>query len=187
MVLKANDAFERVTGYTGTQLHDEATGLCALLSDPQGYETALSNLTAGKPIHELELSLCRRDGHFIDCLISVQAITIAEQPCMLTIIQDITASKRSEADLMAAIQAALQDTTWLSQTVLEKLAQIRQPVIETHPGAELADLTPREREILGMMCQDMTDSEIARALNVSPHTVRNHVASLYSKLGVHRR
>ncbi|MFA7681394.1 MAG: LuxR C-terminal-related transcriptional regulator, partial [Pigmentiphaga sp.] len=47
--------------------------------------------------------------------------------------------------------------------------------------------TPREREILGLMCQDMTDPEIALSLNVSPHTVRNHVASLYSKLDVHRR
>src|SRR5690606_40589394 len=70
---------------------------------------------------------------------------------------------------------------------IEKLAQIRQPQGAPSADTQLADLTPREREILGLICQGLSDPEIARTLNVSPHTVRNHVASLYSKLQVHRR
>ena len=50
-----------------------------------------------------------------------------------------------------------------------------------------ADPDERAREILGLICQGAGDAAMARALNLSPHTVRNHVASLYRKLGVNRR
>lgn len=186
-IIEVNDAFVRTTGYPCALMTQGNGTLMQLLCDPQRYEEALAALAGGGSLSNLALSLCTRDGQFLDCLISAEAIFIQDQRCILTILQDITERKRSEADLMAAIQAVMQDTSWFSQTVIEKLAQIRQPQFESEPGAELADLTPREREILGLMCQDMTDPEIALSLNVSPHTVRNHVASLYSKLDVHRR
>jgi len=118
---------------------------------------------------------------------SVEPVSIQNRPCVLSVIQDITERKRSETELMAAIQAVMQDTPWFSQTVIEKLAQIRRPQGMATTDAQLPDLTPREREILGLMCQGLNDPEIAQTLNVSHHTVRNHVASLYSKLQVHRR
>ena len=45
----------------------------------------------------------------------------------------------------------------------------------------------REREIVALICSGAGDAEISKELNLSPHTVRNHVASLYKKLGVNRR
>lgn len=54
------------------------------------------------------------------------------------------------------------------------------------PGTTLK-LTAREREILELMCRGLTDARIADALGLSPHTVRNHLASVYRKLRVHRR
>ncbi len=52
---------------------------------------------------------------------------------------------------------------------------------------ELAQLTSREREVLGLMCQGHDDDGIAKGLKLSRNTVRNHVATIYSKIGVHRR
>ena len=49
---------------------------------------------------------------------------------------------------------------------------------------ELAQLTSREREVLGLMCQGHDDDGIAKGLKLSRNTVRNHVAALYSKIGV---
>lgn len=48
-------------------------------------------------------------------------------------------------------------------------------------------LTPREEELLDLIAEGLSDKEIARALNLSPATVRGYNSDLYAKLGVSRR
>ena len=48
---------------------------------------------------------------------------------------------------------------------------------------DLSLLTPREREVLTLMAQGMSNGEIASALFISEHTVKNHVSNIYRKLG----
>jgi DNA-binding NarL/FixJ family response regulator len=83
------------------------------------------------------------------------------------------------------------DASWFSRGVVEKLAALRHP---PRPGqspaqaaAGVADLTTREREVLALVCQGKSDPEIATELKLARNTVRNHVASLYQKIGVNRR
>ena len=45
-------------------------------------------------------------------------------------------------------------------------------------------LTPREREVLGHFLQGYAASTIAVELCISDHTVRNHLKSVFAKLGV---
>lgn len=52
------------------------------------------------------------------------------------------------------------------------------------PGAHL---TRREREILSLLAQDLSNGEIADRLVVSPGTVKWYVKEIYAKLGVHSR
>jgi len=47
----------------------------------------------------------------------------------------------------------------------------------------LSLLTPREREVLQLIAQGMSNAEIAAALFISVHTVKNHVSNIYRKLG----
>ena len=49
--------------------------------------------------------------------------------------------------------------------------------------AQAVALTPRECEVLALVCQRYTDPEIAAQLYISPRTVNHHVASILSKLG----
>jgi DNA-binding CsgD family transcriptional regulator len=48
-------------------------------------------------------------------------------------------------------------------------------------------LTPRECEILDLLASGRTNQELARALGVSPNTVKTHLANLFAKLEVDRR
>ena len=48
-------------------------------------------------------------------------------------------------------------------------------------------LTRRERDVLRLLCQRLTDPEIAEALFFSPRTASNHVANILAKLGVPNR
>ncbi|WP_068139697.1 helix-turn-helix domain-containing protein [Limnochorda pilosa] len=51
----------------------------------------------------------------------------------------------------------------------------------------LKDLSGREREILELLANGLNNREIAAALYISPHTVKNHVSSIYRKLGADDR
>lgn len=48
-------------------------------------------------------------------------------------------------------------------------------------------LTDRELEILQLLCDEMTQKEIANELFLSPHTVDTHLRNIYGKLHVHSR
>lgn len=50
-----------------------------------------------------------------------------------------------------------------------------------------SDLTARQREILTLLLEGKSNKEIARELNISPLTVRNHISVLFRQFGVKRR
>ncbi len=57
----------------------------------------------------------------------------------------------------------------------------------THPALAHRGLTPRERELLGLLRTSMTAAELAASLHLSVATVKTHLQSIYRKLGVSTR
>jgi DNA-binding CsgD family transcriptional regulator len=55
------------------------------------------------------------------------------------------------------------------------------------PPSARFDLTYREHEVLALLCQRLTDAEIAAQLFLSTRTVEHHVSSILGKLGVANR
>ena len=54
-------------------------------------------------------------------------------------------------------------------------------------GESVAGISAREREVLALLADGLTDREIGERLGISPRTVETHVGSLLSKLGVRNR
>jgi DNA-binding NarL/FixJ family response regulator len=87
-------------------------------------------------------------------------------------------------ELAQAIQAVHKGFTQLGPGLFEKaMASVAvtplQPVLLP---PELAELTPREREVLCLMIDGATNREIAEALYISERTVKNHVTSILSRI-----
>jgi DNA-binding NarL/FixJ family response regulator len=61
-------------------------------------------------------------------------------------------------------------------------ALVRELVVARHRDDPLAQLTPREREVLGLMAEGRSNAGIARALWVTEGTVEKHVHSILAKL-----
>lgn len=88
-------------------------------------------------------------------------------------------------DLVAALRAAVRGEVMCSGKVVAGLIHY----IASHAGANrepagFDDLTRREREVLRLIEADMSNKEIARTLGIELSTVKNHVHSVLTKLGV---
>jgi DNA-binding NarL/FixJ family response regulator len=86
-------------------------------------------------------------------------------------------------ELGAAVAAVAQGLTVLPKALAERLLDEPAAAVE-----ELSEpLTTRESEVLGLLGGGLSNKMIARELHISEHTVKFHISSLYSKLGVSNR
>jgi DNA-binding NarL/FixJ family response regulator len=86
--------------------------------------------------------------------------------------------------LEAAIRLVHQGEALLDPQVA---GRVMEQVAHPAPGGDLASLTPREREVLGLLGRGMSNRELADTLVVSEKTVKTHVSNILMKLGVHDR
>ena len=138
-------------------------------------------------VRAFEGRLRTRDGEGLDCLVSAERITVNGGDGLLCAVQNISSRKRTETELISAVEAVMADASWFSQGVIEKLALLRNPPRPGKPQSMIEKLTAREGDMLEGICRGDTNEEISTALAVSLSTVRNHIASLYRKIGVNRR
>ena len=65
----------------------------------------------------------------------------------------------------------------------------RVPAARREPAGDsaFAALSARERQVLALMAEGLSNTDIAERLNISEKTVRNHASNLFDKLGVWSR
>jgi DNA-binding NarL/FixJ family response regulator len=79
-----------------------------------------------------------------------------------------------------AVRRVAAGGTALDREVVAELVRGR----DAGGGGALAELTPREREVLELMAEGRTNAAIARALVVQTGAVEKHVSSIFGKLGL---
>ncbi|MFF2124025.1 response regulator [Streptomyces olivochromogenes] len=93
------------------------------------------------------------------------------------------------SDLVSAVRTVASGQSMLDPTTTARLMRsLRADRTEAPALApELAGLSPRERDILALIGDGLTNREIGKKLYLSEKTVKNHISRLLAKLGVQRR
>lgn len=186
-IVNANEAFSMVMRYKPTQWRNETGSALKIWKNPLDFKQIDSSLDRGEVVHDSDARLMTGDGDVLECVVSAQRVRINDRDCALFAVQDVTERKRNETELITAIDAVMQDASWFSRSIIQKLAYLRRSGDSAASDTALADLTPRELDVLGAICQGMSDTEIAASLKIAKNTVRNHIATLYDKIQVNRR
>jgi DNA-binding NarL/FixJ family response regulator len=91
------------------------------------------------------------------------------------------------ADLVTAIRTVASGTSLLDPRATARvMSRIRAREHQSAPP-ELARLSPREREVLELIGEGLTNRAIGERLHLAEKTVKNYVSSLLAKLGMQRR
>jgi len=86
--------------------------------------------------------------------------------------------------IATAIRSAARGDMLLDRSVQNALRDL---ATRAPDAADEAGLTPRERDVLPLIAEGLQNKQIARALELSEQTVRNHLSSVYRKLGTSNR
>jgi len=82
------------------------------------------------------------------------------------------------------VVAIFRGELWMSRRLLSELVTQR---IAVSRSTLAHRLSVREKEILGLMIRGATDKEIADAMFISRHTVKNHLCNIFRKIQVHSK
>jgi DNA-binding NarL/FixJ family response regulator len=91
-------------------------------------------------------------------------------------------------ELLRAVRAVADGDALLSPSVTRRLiGEFANKTRESRPAPTLDVLTEREREVMALVAEGLTNDEIAERLYVSPMTAKTHVSRAMTKLGARDR
>lgn len=154
--------------------------------EASGIPDALALATPCPDLDLILLDLQMPDGHGLDGLGALRRSFPATAVVLLS-----AASSPELADEARAKGAQ----GFISKTIDPEamLAAVRKVLSgelffpEARPRWATLDISPRQRELLALLCKGHPNKEIGRSLGLSENTVRSHVAVIFRELGVNTR
>ena len=163
-------------------------------------ESAILGLGSVRPeVVLVDIQLPGLDG--IECVRRLKGTLGSTQFMMLTVYEDADRifkaleagaagyllKRTTQEELIDAIVELRKGGSPMTSAIARKVVQSFQHPAPVGVSAEMAHLSPREREILGLLAQGYLYKEIASDLGISVPTVNAHIRNMYEKLQVHAR
>lgn len=89
-----------------------------------------------------------------------------------------------KAEIVRAIRGVASGEAIFGPAIARRLMQYFSASRSATHSQAFPELSEREREILDLIAQHLTNPEIAQRLSLSPKTIRNHVSNIFTKLRV---
>lgn len=92
-------------------------------------------------------------------------------------------------EIPRAIRKVTNGGVWLEQSTAERVLEemLKKPKGPDPEERKITALTPREREVIALVCRAMKNKGIASELHISDATVSHHLTSIFRKLDVEDR
>ena len=105
---------------------------------------------------------------------------------LIHLVDDDAAVRDSLGLLISTVEKPVDDEVLieaLQNAVRQHVRSRQRHQADQQARERYAQLSAREREVLGLIVEGLTNKEIGRALTLSPRTVETHRANLFAKLG----
>ncbi|HWR96809.1 MAG TPA: GAF domain-containing protein [Candidatus Methanoperedens sp.] len=174
LLLEVNEVFLSQTGYSREEAQGQTTVGLALWADPGDRERYVSAVRAEGRVREMEARFLTKSGAVLDGLVSGEGIEIEGEPCLLTIIRDVTERKRVDDQLrslneeLSATNRIISSCTGVldPQAILEKVLDEAIGLAGVE-GGTICLVTPAEtlllaahRETSAATIRDLTENVI---------------------------
>ena len=184
-------------------------GLRMLIESEQGFtvvgeagdrDAALAVVAREQPdVIVLELSLVGQSSleFFAELMAAakgarVLVVTAVEDPelhrrALLLGCAGVLLKRQGGETLLKAIERVGQGEVWFDQSMIAGLLSAAASIAGGQDVVRMAMLTKREREIILLVSEGLRNKQVADRLFISETTVRHHLTSIFSKLGVSNR
>lgn len=95
-LIDVNESFERLFGWTRPEAIGHTVNELKLYADPKEREQIVAHVQQHGALRDFEVRYRTKSGEVCIGAISVDTLAIEDEPCLLTIIRDVTAQKRAE-------------------------------------------------------------------------------------------
>ena len=141
---------------------------------PDGYGFAICQAIQAEkmPVHSLVITSYTNDEYVRDA-ISAGALGY--------VLKDVDPTA-----LLSAVRSCANGQSALDHEAIKRVVRMMRAENGQAPGIS-EKLSAQERRVLDLVADGHTNSKAARILGLSPHTVKNHLANIFQKLGVGNR
>ena len=183
-LIQANRSFLELTGFSEEELAGHHVFELNLLTEKRTFKLGEDKLKQGLSAPLVEQRLHTKHGAIKTVLVQAEPFHFQAEEFALVSFVDITATKRTEEQLCQALKATLADADTFTRLIMQKLARVSG---NGNNNLEISDLTHREKQVLELIAEGLSNSVIAEQLSLAPHTIRNYISQVYEKLDLHSR